>query len=73
MNTPYRLKHGGLMRCCLQTLDDAMVAATEPPKEGDTLRCRGCSDEYGIVFRDGAWQWAKPLDTDPPQAQDASR
>ncbi len=56
----YRVRQGGLMRCCLQSLDDAMVAASAQPKEGDTARCAYCDDEYGMVFRDGAWQWAKP-------------
>lgn len=55
----YRVRHGGLMRCCLQSLDDAMVEAIEPPKEGDTLRCKWCKDEDGMVFHAGAWQWAR--------------
>jgi hypothetical protein len=62
MKEQYRVRHGGLMRCCLASLDDAMVAATEPPKEGDKAECRYCKDSYGMRFRDGAWEWAKPLD-----------
>lgn len=60
MKESYGVKHGGLMRCCLLTLDDAMVAASEPPKEGDMLKCAYCSDPYGMVYRAGDWQWAKP-------------
>jgi hypothetical protein len=60
MTEAYRVKHGGLMRCCLATLDDAMVAAVRPPTEGDTLRCAYCKDEYGMVFTNGAWQWNAP-------------
>ena len=57
----YGVKHGGLLRCCLQTLDDAMVAAEQPPQEGDRLRCAYCKDEAGMVFKGGAWQWAQEL------------
>ena len=60
MTNSYKVRHGGLLRCCLQSLDDAMVAATDPPKEGDTLDCRWCSGEFGMVFRDGSWEWAAP-------------
>ncbi len=60
MTETYRVKHGGLMRCCLLSLDDAMVAAEKPPVEGDTLCCTYCKDEFGMVFTDGAWQWAAP-------------
>lgn len=60
MKDSYRVRHGGLLRCCLQSLDDAMVATETPPKDGDTVKCQYCSDEYGMVFRDGAWQWAAP-------------
>lgn len=58
MKESYRVKHGGLLRCCLESLDVAMVAAKVPPKEGDTLKCSYCSDPDGMVFREGAWQWA---------------
>lgn len=62
MPQKYRLRGGGLMRCCTGTLDELMFAATEPPKEGDAARCKWCRDEYGMVFRDGAWEWARPLE-----------
>lgn len=60
MTKSYKVRHGGLMRCCLHSLEDAMVKAEKPPQEGDTLKCAYCSDEWGMVFRDGAWQWAAP-------------
>lgn len=60
MKDKYRVKHGGLMRCCLLTLDDAMVAAEHPPAEGDTLKCTYCTDPKGMIFSGGAWQWNKP-------------
>lgn len=52
----YRVRDGGLMRCCLATLDAAMAEAAEPPKEGDTLLCKYCKGD-GMRFRDGAWEW----------------
>lgn len=60
MKEQYRVRHGGLMRCCLQSLDDAMAAAPEPPKEGDTLHCRFHDDNGGMIFRGGAWEWNQP-------------
>jgi len=60
MKETYGVRHGGLMRCCLASLAAAMVEAVKPPKEGDKLKCKYCKDEYGMVFRDGAWEWAKP-------------
>lgn len=45
------------MRCCLASLDDAPT----DPMEGDTFLCHYCHDDYGMVFRDDAWQWAMPL------------
>ena len=50
------VRPGGLMRCCIQSLADAPKA----PSEGDAYRCHWCTDEFGMVFRDGAWEWARP-------------
>lgn len=52
MTKPIRI--GGLMRCCIESLNDAPAE----PAEGETFRCKWCHDEAGMVFRDGAWQWA---------------
>lgn len=49
-----RVRGGGLMRCCIESLADA----PPNPTEGETFRCKWCHDEAGMVFRDGAWQWA---------------
>jgi len=51
-----KVRHGGLMRCCLATIDEAMLAATEAPKEGDRMKCK-YHDGQGMVFHDGAWEW----------------
>jgi hypothetical protein len=56
----YSFKHGGLMRCCLQSLDDEMVrreALGEPlMREGDTLPCK-YHDGLGMICKKGYWQW----------------
>ena len=55
MKEQVRVRVGGLMRCCLETLTAETTAATEAPKEGDYLRCRYCSGR--MRFRDSAWEW----------------
>lgn len=54
----YKVRQGGLMRCCLASLDEAMEAATSPPEEGNTLRCKYCSNS--MIFVNDAWQWDRP-------------
>ena len=52
------------MRCCAATLDEAMLAATVPPKEGDKLTCKYCTfNPEGMIFRDGAWEWNRDIQT----------
>ena len=53
--TAIRIRIGGLMRCCIQSLDQE---APLDPQEGETFHCLYCSDEYGMRFRDDAWEWA---------------
>ncbi len=53
----YLVRHGGLMRCCLATLDEFMATKDEPPEEGDTLRCKYHCDNGGMIFRNGGWEW----------------
>lgn len=52
----YLVRPGGLMRCCIVTLEGYMEEATTPPKEGDKLHCEWCRDGE-MIFRDGAWEW----------------
>jgi len=53
----YRVRGGGLMRCCLRSLEELkMSAEAEMPKEGDKLRCIYCS--HDMIYRDNAWEWA---------------
>lgn len=49
-----KIRIGGLMRCCLETLDER----TEPGAEGDEQACKYCS--HSARFRDGAWEWNWP-------------
>lgn len=59
----YRVYQGGLMRCCLLTLQEFMATeAQQPPQEGDLLHCRYHADNGGMIFHDGAWRWNKPED-----------
>jgi hypothetical protein len=56
----YEVMTGGLMRCCLATLDATMQAAEKPPREGDMIRCRYCSNSGGgMIFQRGQWQLQK--------------
>lgn len=52
----YMVSKGGLMRCCLATLDSAMLAADEVPAVGTVLPCIHCSDSM-IVAEGGFWKW----------------
>lgn len=59
---PYTVKHGGLMRCCLVSLDRQMCdPAKNPPKEGDVLDCEyEPAGNRNLVFRENCWQWSGP-------------
>lgn len=49
----HKLRPGGVMRCCIATLE---IRTTKgPPEEGETLPCQWCSS--GLIYRDGAWEW----------------
>jgi hypothetical protein len=45
------LRIGGVMRCCIHTLDNSLVREAE----GDTLRCHHCKSRLRV--REGAWEW----------------
>lgn len=55
----YTYRIGGLMRCCLGSLDLQMAVRMEDgkdaPQEGETLRTECCNTP--LIFRDGAWEW----------------
>jgi hypothetical protein len=62
MGETYKVLHGGLMRCCLESLVDAMIARQQANRalmtEGDCIKCRYCLNE--MICVDGAWRWAGP-------------
>ncbi len=45
------LRIGGVMRCCVATLNQTMVTELE----GETLECKHCSNR--LVVRNGMWEW----------------
>jgi hypothetical protein len=57
MSERYLVRTGGLLRCCLGTLEERMPTCAEEPKDGETLNCGYCVNV--MVFHDGAWEWNK--------------
>lgn len=60
----YQVNEGGLMRCCLESLDVYMVSRREAGKnsdgdDGDIVDCRHC-ESSSMIRVDGAWKWNKP-------------
>ncbi len=56
MNQYKAIRIGGLMRCCIATIENAEIK--KAPKEGDIMECQYCSDQ--MVWKDGAWEWVRP-------------
>ena len=46
------LRIGGVMRCCIETLDTTPMTTED---EGTVLPCRWCKSSLRV--RDGAWEW----------------
>lgn len=46
------LRIGGVMRCCIKTLDESEHLREV---EGEILKCKWCSSS--LRFRAGAWEW----------------
>jgi hypothetical protein len=55
-NLPLRI--GGVMRCCIETLNTTPVTENE----GDILPCKWCSSSLRV--RDGAWEWNRKKQND---------
>jgi hypothetical protein len=53
MNRARVVRIGGLLRCCVDTVETTNFKTA--PKEGDVIQCRYCSDS--MVYRDHAWEW----------------
>jgi hypothetical protein len=52
----YRVRHGGLMRCCLATLEERMATCAPDPVVGEQLKCKYCNN-WMRFGEDGAWEW----------------
>lgn len=52
-NRDYRVRPGGLMQCCLASLDEAMADVTSVMEDA-SLTCKYCGG--AMRFKDGAWQ-----------------
>lgn len=53
------LRIGGVMRCCIHTLN---VAKNLFEVEGEVLKCSFCTSS--LIFRDGEWEWNRPASLD---------
>ena len=63
VDTPFtqKLRPGGLLRCCTQSLAEYAEEPQYNEKEGLTLACKWCKGG-GMIFRDGAWEWNRPAE-----------
>lgn len=48
--------HGGLMRCCTQTLQDRHTADTLPKERDSRVRCTYCDNAMKLDDK-GVWRW----------------
>jgi hypothetical protein len=54
----YKVNQGGLMRCCLATLDMVLQRyVATVPLEGMSLYCCYCGNP--MIHKEGTWQWNK--------------
>ena len=49
----YKVAQGGLMRCCIEALDNR---ADENVPPGQVITCPHCHDSIKLV--DGVWRWS---------------
>jgi hypothetical protein len=56
---PDRVRPGGLMRCCLETIRDRYQdESAQVAIEGQCLQCKySASPTHRMIFRKGAWEW----------------
>jgi hypothetical protein len=51
----YRVAQGGLMRCCLSSLDEHILN-NGPGDDGDRVACAYCKDTW-MIREGGTWRW----------------
>jgi hypothetical protein len=55
MTYPYPIHHGGMMRCCIETL---LEARPPNPKKDDTVQCKYTDDpSHRWRFDGDGWHW----------------
>lgn len=71
----YQVRHGGLMRCCLATLDNLAVSGELPTDIGATLSCQyhAVREPDMILCADGVWAWNKTHFIDDKGVSNATR
>lgn len=56
-----RMKTGGLMRCCIETISDMYPGGpARIATEGQRVQCKYGHDHGRMIFRDGFWRWDHP-------------
>src|SRR6266487_3136189 len=58
------LRTGGLIRCCLETLNDLYpYGPAQIATEGQRIQCKYANDDdHGwMIFHDGHWSWDKEM------------
>lgn len=53
MTYTYKIRFGGLLRCCTQSLDNQIAAAEVEPPAGTVLTCEYCKQPNLIRAADG--------------------
>lgn len=54
MSTRFKVRYGGLMRCCIKSLDDY----EGDEAVGTVLHCKYCMSGM-VVAPDGVWEWGE--------------
>ncbi len=62
----HAIRIGGLMRCCIETLNDR--ARTGEPHEGEKIECKYAPRHSAMIYRDGAWEWLKEDERNGPNS-----
>lgn len=59
MNNTDKIKMGGLMRCCLTSVDHLYPdGPAQLATEGQVLQCEYTdSPDHRMIFHDGTWSW----------------
>jgi tartrate dehydratase alpha subunit/fumarate hydratase class I-like protein len=61
----YTVRHGGLFRCCLATLEEEYDDKhPDSFHVGEILTCKYCKKPTMVLAKDGVWEWNRKDDTD---------